>query len=145
VADETPIDIDAFLGAFQRGDTATMGQFLADGFGYVGPAPEPLPAEAFLGLVTTFFAAFPDIDWHLETSDVSTDGFVVTTQTSGTHTGVLDLTPLAGARYEPSGGSFQLPRQEFAYGIESELITQITARPAEGTGLSGILAQLELD
>jgi predicted ester cyclase len=144
VTDGTPFDIDAYLTAFQQGDTATMGQFLADNFGFTGPAPEPLPAAAFLGLVTTFFTAFPDIDWQLETSDVSTDGFVVTTRTSGTHTGVLDLTPLVGARYEPSGDAFQLPRQEFAYEIESELVTQITARPADGTGLPGILAQLGL-
>jgi len=141
----TAFDIDAYVGAFQRGDTATMAQFLADDFGFDGPAPEPLPAAAFLGLVATFFTAFPDIDWQLETSDSSADGFVVTTQTSGTHTGVLDLTPLAGGRYEPSGASFHLPRQEFAYEIESELVTRITARPTDGTGLPGILAQLELD
>jgi len=145
VTNGTTFDIDAYLSAFQRGDTATMGQFLADDFGFAGPAPNPIPAAAFLGLVATFFTAFPDIDWQLETSDVAADGFVVTTQTSGTHTGVLDLDALSGARYEPSGASFQLPRQEFAYEIEAGMVTQITARPADGTGLPGILAQLELD
>ncbi|MFV2062894.1 MAG: ester cyclase [Chloroflexota bacterium] len=144
MTEKMTFDIEAYLDAFQRGDTAAMGHFLADDFGFLGPAPDPIPAEAFLGLTETFFAAFPDIDWRIETSEISVDGFVVTTQTRGTHTGVLDLTAMGSGRFEPTGGSFRLPGQQFVYEIEAGLIRKITAQPTEGAGLPGILAQLEL-
>jgi len=138
------LDIDACNDAFRRGDTAQLGAYLAPGFLFAGPTPQPLPAEGFLGLIRLLFTAFPNLDWHLTVSDITDEDFLVTTRTNGTHTGPFDLAALGLGVFEPTGRSFALPSQGFRWSHTDAQVVHIQAQPAVGVGVPGILAQLEL-
>lgn len=140
----TTLDIDGCIDAFRRGDTDRLAEYLGDGFGFAGPTPQPLPAEGFLGLVRLLFTAFPDLDWRLEVTDVAEDGFLVTTRTAGTHTGPFDLSVVGLGVFAPTGRSFTLPSQDFRWTHRNGQVTHIQAQPAEGVGVPGMLAQLQL-
>lgn len=137
-------DREAALDAFRRGDLDALGTHLAEDFTFDGPAPQPVPAAGFLGPLRMFFTAFPDLDWRLEVADETDETFVVTTRTTGTHTGTLDLTPLGLGAFEATGRSFSLPAQNFRWTHRGGSVVHIQAIPAEGVGVPGILAQLDL-
>lgn len=140
----TTLDIDSCIDAFRRGDTERLAQYLDDGFAFAGPTPQPLPAEGFLALIRLLFTAFPDLHWHLNVTDATDEGFLVTTHTAGTHTGPFDLSALGLGTFAPTDRSFALPSQSFRWTHRDGKVTHIQAQPAEGVGVPGILAQLQL-
>jgi SnoaL-like domain len=137
-------DRDAALDAFRRGDTEALATHLAEDFTFAGPTPQPLPAAGFLGLARLLFTAFPDLDWRLEVSDITDVGFLVTTRTTGTHTGQFDLSALGFTVFEPTGRTFALPAQGFRWNHQNGRVVHIQAQPADGVGIPGILGQLHL-
>lgn len=141
---QTTLDVEACIDAFRRRDTARLATYLDERFAFAGPTPDPLPADAFLGLIRLLLTAFPDLDWNLEVSEETSETFLVTTRTAGTHTGPFELAPLGLGTFAPTGRSFALPAQGFRWTHRDGLVRHIEAQPAEGVGVPGMLAQLRL-
>jgi len=132
----------AFADAFNAGDLEKVADYLAEGFQFSGPTPQPLGAAEWLGMTRALQAAFPDIQYNLRILSVEGDKVVTTTQVSGTHTGELDLTPMGLGVIPATGKSFSNPEERGEAVIEGGKIKAIRVEAAEGSGLEGILRQI---
>lgn len=115
---------------------------LADDFRAKGGTVE-LSKPQVLGYLQIFFTAFPD--HHFGFADFEEQGDLVrcTTQETGTHTGVLDLTPMGmPVSLPPTGKSFQLPKSVFTFGIVGDQVMYFSEEAVKGGGMAGILEQL---
>lgn len=140
----TDFDVEKCLAAFRSGDTEQLAMYLANDFTFSGVTPQPQPAAGFFAQLRLLFGAFPDLNWQLEVGEITEEGFVVTTQTTGAHTKPLDLSTQGFGVMEPTGRRFTLPAQEFRWSIRDGKVASIQAEPTDGTGIQGILAQLQL-
>jgi predicted ester cyclase len=116
---------------------------LADGFEFSGPVPEPVGAEAWLGLQKKLLTAFPD--WAFNIEDLREEGDKVhcTVQISGTHKGALELPPDIGVPSIPATGkSIRLVREKVELTFKGDKIASIRSAATPGAGVPGILSQL---
>lgn len=133
---------DAFVSAFNAGDYEGVMGYLTDDFTFSGPVPEPVNAQAWLGLARAMEVGMPDTDFHLHTMGVEGNVVKTGTQVTGTHTGDLDLTPMGFGVIPATGKSFSLPHEEGRLTVEGDKISSYHINVEEGGGLMGILAQL---
>src|SRR5688572_28189204 len=84
--------VQALMDSIQQGDFEQARTMLADDFQFRGPTPEPINKEAWLGMSASLKTAFPDLNYHFKV--IGAEGNVVrsTSQLSGTHSGLFDLT-----------------------------------------------------
>jgi hypothetical protein len=134
-----------FVDTFNKGDIAKFGSFLAEDFKFSGPVPKPLSKREWLGLLTIFKTAFPDINYNLRL--VSAEGNVVTTtsQLKGTHTGNLDLSAMSLGVFPPTGKSFSNPEETGEAVVEDGKVKSLHMQSGKEGGIPGILAQLDLE
>jgi ketosteroid isomerase-like protein len=134
--------VQAYLDAFSAGDLETAASYYADDFQFVGPTPEPIGPDAYLGISRIMQAAFPDIDYGAQV--VGSDGEVVFAEftLSGTHEGDLDLTPVGMGVIPATGIHFSNPTEYFDITVRDGLITSMHTEPSPDSGLPGILSQL---
>ena len=131
-----------FVSAFNAGDNDKLSGYLADGFTFSGPVPEPVDAQMLMGLTKALRGGMPDIDFHLHT--MGGEGNVINTGTiiSGTHTADLDLTPMGFGVISATGKSVKLPHEDGRLTIEDDKVQSYVIEAIEGGGLMGILAQI---
>ena len=67
--------VQALMDSIQKGDFVNAKTMLADDFQFTGPIPEPINAEAWLGMSASLRTAFPDLNYHFKV--IGTDGDVV--------------------------------------------------------------------
>ena len=138
----TQVVAQSFAEAFNAGDLEKVAGYLAEDFRFSGPTPQPLGAREWLGMTQALRAAFPDIQYNLRILSVEGNKVATTTQMTGTHTGVLDLTPMGLGVIPPTGKSFSNPKEHGEAVIEGGKIVSIRVESAEGGGLEGILRQI---
>jgi len=136
--------VQALLDAVQKGEFEIAKSMLADDFQFSGPVPEPINAEAWLGMSASLKAAFPDLDYHFKA--IGSDGDVVksTSQLSGTHTGSFDLTNMHMGVIPATNKSFSAKSEKAKLTVKENKITAWAVEPTEGAGLMAILKQLEV-
>src|SRR5512147_1029173 len=83
--------VQALMDAVQKGEFETVKPMLAEDFHFSGPVPEPLNAEAWLGMSASLKTAFPDLNYHFKVIGAEGDVVKSTSQLSGTHSGSFDL------------------------------------------------------
>src|SRR5712691_734992 len=101
----------AFVTALEARDFNTAASYLSDDFRFVGPAPQPLGKNEFIGVQQTIQNAFPD--WSFNVSNIHEEGDKVKsiTQITGTQTGELNLAPLGLPPIPPTGKKVSLPKE----------------------------------
>ena len=123
-------------------DLNGLEDILAENFSIVGPSGE-LDKQQAISYLKTLFTAFPNMKFgfmYLEEK-----GYLVSCDIhrTGTHTGLLDLTPFGlPVSLPPTGKVFDLPVCGFVFGVENDKIIFYSEAIQEGGGLAGILAQL---
>lgn len=128
--------------AFEARDLASLQALLADDFAAKGPTVELTKAQT-LGYLKVLFTAFPDHRFGL--TDFRQDGEDVqcTSHESGTHTGMLDLSPFGIPVSLPATGKgFRLPSSTLTVRVANEKIIYFGEESVPGGGLAGILEQL---
>ena len=113
---------------------------LADDFQFSGP--EPINAEAWLGMSASLKTAFPDLDYHFKVIGAEGDAVKTTMQLSGTHSGSFDLTNMNLGVIAATGQAFSAKRQKTKVTVKENKITAWVVEPTEGAGLEAILSQL---
>jgi len=136
--------VQALMDAVQKGEFETVRSMLADNFQFSGPIPEPINAEAWLGMSASLKAAFPDLNYHFKV--IGADGDVVksTSQLSGTHDGSFDLTGMHMGVIPATNKAFSVNLEKTKVTVKENKITLWAVEPNDGAGLAAILKQLDV-
>ena len=136
--------VQALMDSIQKGDFANAKTMLAEDFQFSGPIPEPIDAEAWLGMSASLKTAFPDLNYHFKV--IGADGDVVksTTQLSGTHSGSFDLTGMNMGVVPATNKAFSTKSEKTKVTVKENKITLWAVEPNDGAGLTEILKQLEV-
>jgi len=136
--------VQALMDSVQGGDFASARSMLAENFQFSGPVPEPINAEAWLGMSASLKTAFPDLNYHFKV--IGTDGDVVksTSQLSGTHSGSFDLTDMNMGVIPATNRAFSSKLEKTKITVKEHKITAWMVEPTDGAGLTAILKQLEV-
>ena len=128
----------------QKGDFENAKTMLADDFQFSGPVPEPINKEAWLGMNSSFRAAFPDLDYHFKVIGAQGDIVRTTSQLSGTHTGPFDLTNMNMGVIPATDKTFSAKHEKGKITVKENKITSWVNEPTQGAGLMAILSQLDM-
>jgi predicted ester cyclase len=136
--------VQALMDAVQKGEFAIVRSMLTVDFQFSGPVPEPLNAEAWLGMSASLKTAFPDLNYHFKV--IGADGDVVksTSQLSGTHAGSFDLTGMHMGVIPATNKSFSVNLEKTKVTVKDNKISAWAVEPNDGAGLMVILKQLDV-
>jgi predicted ester cyclase len=134
--------VQALMDSVQQGNFESARTMLADNFVFSGPVPEPINAEAWLGMSINMKTAFPDLDYRFKV--IGTDGDVVrsTTQLSGTHSGSFDLTNMKMGVIPATNKTFSAKMEKTRVTVKGDKVTSWAVERTDGAGLKAILGQL---
>jgi predicted ester cyclase len=134
--------VQALMDSIQKGDFENARTMLAEDFQFSGSVPEPIDAEAWLGMSASLRIAFPDLNYHFRV--IGTDGDVVksTTQLSGTHNGSFNLTGMNMGVIPATNKAFSAKLEKTKVTVRDSKITLWAVEPTDGAGLKAILGQL---
>ena len=137
--------VQALLDSVQRGDFEKAKFLVSTDCQFSGPAPKLIKREAWMGMNKNLRKAFPNLDYHFHVDRVDgLDGGTVkvSAELKGTHSGVLDLSPLGLGVTPATHKSFAMPHERYRVTIKGDKVAAWVVEPIEGGGLIGILAQL---
>ncbi len=134
----------AFMQALGKGDSETASTYLTPDFTVEGPTPEPLSKQEFLGLHAILARAFPDWSFNVSQAEIEGDQVKLTIEITGTHTGVLDLTPagLPIPAIAPTGRPIRQPVEHPVLTVRNGKFSSMYLPVVAGGGLQGVLSQL---
>ncbi|MBI5935137.1 MAG: ester cyclase [Chloroflexi bacterium] len=134
--------VQALLDSIQKGNFESAKSMLTEDFVFSGPVPEPINAEAWLGMSLSMKTAFPDLDYHFKM--IGADGDVVrsTAQLSGTHSGAFDLTDMNMGVIPATNNAFSTKMAKTRVTVKNGKIAAWETEPTTGAGLKAILGQL---
>ena len=136
-----------FFDALDFHDLAALERILSDDFQYSGNVTQVLDKRGTLALYQAYFTAFSDFEFHFNDAQQKGPSLRVKYQISGTHDGILDLTPLGIAvGVEPTDQTISLPESasEISFN-ESNQVTAMVMHQAEGASLADMLSQLGIE
>jgi predicted ester cyclase len=136
--------VQALMDAVQKGDFATAKTMLADDFQFSGPVPEPINAEAWLGMSASMKTAFPDLDYHFKMIGAQGDIVKSTSQLSGTHSGSFDLTDMNMGVIPATNKTFSAKTEKTRVTVKDNKISLWEVDSLDGDGLMEILGQLDV-
>lgn len=136
--------VQGLINAIQNGDFEIAKAMLTNDFQFSGPVPEPLNAEAWLGMSASLKTAFPDLNYHFKM--IGADGDVVkfTSQLSGTHNGSFDLTGMHMGMIPATNKAFSASQEKTKVTVKANKISSWAVEPNDGAGLMAILKQLDV-
>ena len=132
----------ALLDSVQRGDFEKAKSLLSNDYQFSGPVPEPIDAETWLGIHKNLKKAFPNLDYYFHVDGVEGDVTKISAELKGTHSGVLDLSPVGLGMTPATNKSFALPREHGKVTCKGDKVVSWVIDRIEGAGLMGILSQL---
>ena len=137
--------VQALMDSIQQGDFEQARTMLADDFQFSGPIPEPINKETWLGMSSSLKTAFPDLNYHFKVIGAEGDVVRSTSQLSGTHSGLFDLTNMNMGVIPATNKSFSAKLEKTKVTVKENKITAWVVEPTEGAGLVAILKQLEVE
>ena len=137
--------VQVLVDSVQKGDFENAKTMLADDFQFSGAVPEPINKEAWVEMSSSLRNAFPDLDYHFKV--IGTEGDVVktTSQLSGTHTGLLDLSNMQIGVIPATNKTFVATREKTKITLKENKITAWAVEPTQGAGVMEILKQLDVE
>ena len=136
--------VQALMDSVQKGDFVSAKSMLASDFQFSGPIPEPINAEAWLGMSASLKAAFPDLNYHFKVMGADGDVVKSSSQLSGTHNGSFDLTDMNMGVIPATHKAFSAKLEKTKVTVKENKITAWVVEPTEGAGLKAILSQLDV-
>lgn len=137
--------VQALLTSVQRGDFQKVKFLLSNDYKFSEPVGEPITGEAWMGINKNLKKACPNLDYHFHVDRVGgLDGCVVkiSAELKGTHSGVLDLTPLGLGVTPATNKSFASPQEHSEVTIKDDKVSSWVVESPEGGGVVGVLGQL---
>lgn len=130
------------FGAIEANDFEGARALLSDDFKFSGAVPEPISADAWLGVHRALGAAMPDFSFHYIATGGSGDASEGTVQVGGTHTGEF-VAPIPGIPNVPAAGKRILnPKERIWVTARNGKVTGLVVEKVPDAGLFGILKQM---
>jgi predicted ester cyclase len=139
---DTKTTVQSLMEAIQMGNFEKAKSYLSSDFQFSGPVPEPISADAWMGMSASLKAAFPNLNYHFMVESVDGESVHISAELSGTHSGELDLTSMHMGVIPPTGKSFKAAHEHGKATLRDGKITSWEMKPTEGAGLMAILGQL---
>lgn len=136
--------VQALMDAVQKGDLEYAKSMLADDFQFSGLIPEPINKDAWLEMSASLKTAFSDIDYHFKVIGAEGDIVRSTSQLSGTHNGVFDLTNMNMGVISATNKTFSTKSEKTKITVKDDKIILWVVEPNDGAGLMEILKQLDV-
>jgi hypothetical protein len=128
--------------ALVTGDDHTFFALVTDDFEFSGPLPVPVNAEGWFSISRLIALAFPTIQYNFQVTAEHGEQVHISTELTGRHTGMLDLTPVGMGVNPPTGKAFRNPVEAGVARVLDGRVASVRINPAEGGGVAGILTQL---
>jgi predicted ester cyclase len=135
--------VQALMDSIQKGDFENAKSMLAEDFQFSGSIPEPINAEAWLGMGISLKNAFPDLNYHFKVIGADGDMVRSTSQLSGTHNGSFDLTGMNMGVMPATKKAFSIKLEKMKVAVKGTKVTAWVVEPNDGAGLNEIIKQLE--
>ena len=139
---DTKETVQSLIDAIQMGDFKRAKSLLSNDFKFSGPVPEPISADAWMGMSASLKAAFPDLDYQFNIEGVNGDTVNISADLRGTHKGDLDLTAMDMGVIPATGKSFKAAHEHGKVIVRDGKVAAWAMERTEGAGLMAILAQL---
>jgi predicted ester cyclase len=115
-----------FLQSIQKGDFGEVKKYLADDFKFIAPGlPQPLNADAWIGMSMVLKKGFPDLDYHFQVGKVNGNSVMVSSAMTGTQNGELDLTSMGMGKIPPTGKSINVERTNSLGTVQGDKVVEI--------------------
>ena len=137
--------VQALFDSVQRGDFQKARFLVSKDCQFRDGSAEPIQRETWMGINRNLKKAFPNLDYHFHVDRVDgLDGGVVkiSAELKGTHSGILDLSPVGLGVTPATDKSFSVPREHGRVTIKGGKVASWVVESREGGGLTGILGQL---
>ena len=134
--------VQTLLDSVQRGDFQKAKSLLSNDYQFSGPVPEPINAETWMEINKSLKKAFPDLDYRFHVDSVDGDVAKISAELKGTHSGVLDLSPVGLGVTPATNKTFATPREHGKVTFKGDKVVSWIVDKIEGGGLMGILTQL---
>ena len=134
--------VQALMDSVQKGDFDKAKSFLSHDFQFSGPVPEPINAEAWMGMSMSLKKAFPNLDYHFMVESMDGDIAKFSAQLKGTNSGDIDLTGMRMGVIPATNKSFTAAKEYGKVTVKGDKVTSWAGTPIEGAGLMAILGQL---
>lgn len=132
--------VKAAFKALEDHDWAGIDRLTSDDMQFVGPMPQPIGKQEFIGLHKTLLTAMPD--WRFNVTDLVASGDRVSgyLQVEGTQTGEINLPGFPSIPV--TGKHAKNPVEPISFEVKNGKITRIQAENVPGGGVPGLLSQL---
>jgi predicted ester cyclase len=134
--------VQALMDSVQKGDFEKAKSLLSDDFTFSGPVPEPINADAWMGMSMSLKNAFPDLDYQFNIESMDGDTANISAELKGTHSGDFDLTAMHMGVIPATNKSFAAAHEHGKITVNGDKITAWATEATEGAGLMAILGQL---
>jgi predicted ester cyclase len=139
---DTKTTVQSLMDSIQKGDFEKARSFLSSDFKFSGPVPEPINADAWLGMSISLKKAFPNLEYQFHTEATEDDVVKISAQLKGTNNGDFDLTGMNMGIIPATKKSFSAAREHGKVTVKGDKVTSWANEPTEGAGLMAILGQL---
>ena len=132
--------VNASFKAIEDRDWDAIDRLISDDLQFVGPMPQPLGKQEFIGLHRAILVAFPDWRFHQSNLQASDDRVSGNVQVGGTHQGTLSL---PGLPEIPATGKYvQNPVEPISFEVVNAKITRVDVPLTPGGGVPGLIEKL---
>ncbi len=133
--------VKAFTSDLEFKDFEKVASYLADNFAAEGLEAQKLDKDGFIALQKALIEAFPNLRFHLHSTEEHGNRVLGKVQITGTHSGDLVLPGMAPV--PATGKTISLPEEELTFYFEGEKIVSLATNNVAGGGVAGILQQIE--
>lgn len=131
----------AVTSAIEQGDFSRARSLLRDDFTFSGPVPQPIGADAWLGVHEALYKGMPDLRFNATGFADAGDRVTFNVALTMRHTGMLSLPPFGIADLKPTNRSIALPVESVTVVVrDGKLASWANVTPADG-GLPRIVAE----
>ena len=127
-----------------QGDWDAYHALSTDDFVLIGPAPEPLDKQAFLGWLQSLLGGNTDHNNNLTVVESSGNTVKATVQMEGKHTKDWDLSFLGMGVRPATNVHWKYPKEELIVTLRDGKIAKLEVSVPENGGIAGIMSQLGL-
>jgi len=132
------------LDAIQNAEWEKAKSLLTTDFQFSGPVPQPISADAWIGMSQNLKKAFPNLEYNFRAFSQDGDTVKISAQLKGTHSADLDLTAMQWGVIPATHKQFAAALEHGEITVKGDKVFRWANEITPGAGLVAILEQLDV-